>query len=302
MNGIDYNIRRGTRRSLFIACFGALLIALSVLASTVLAPKAAFAVDLNRTVYCSRTGSKYHYVIDCSGMKNPITMTLAEAQNKGKTPCSNCVHDDTDSPAVPPTSSYHFSDVSSATPHAEDILWLYRAGISTGWEESNGSYTFRGMDSVKRQDMAAFLYRLAGSPEFSVSNNAASIFADVNEMTPHYKEIIWLASTGISTGWAEANGSRTFRGMDPVRRQDMAAFLCRLSVYLGHSDCGEGVNPFVDVTADTPHRHEVLWLSQYEITQGWIEADGSRTFRGMDTVKRQDMAAFMHRMSDRGLL
>ena len=108
MNGIDFNIRRGTRRSLFLACFGALLVAFSVIASTMLAPKTAFALDLNRTVYCSRTGSKYHYVFDCSGMKNPISMTLAEAQNKGKTPCSNCVHDDSDSPAVPPTSSYYF--------------------------------------------------------------------------------------------------------------------------------------------------------------------------------------------------
>ena len=61
-----------------------------------------------------------------------------------------------------------FSDVYNAssvlkndqgTPHASDIQWLSDAEISTGWRESNGLYTFRGMDTVKRQDMAAFLHR-----------------------------------------------------------------------------------------------------------------------------------------------
>lgn len=300
MNATDSRVVRNVRRLVFL--FSLCISLLLTFTFTFLAPNSAFAVDLNTTVYCSRTGSKYHYVADCSGMKNPIKMSLSEAQSKGKTPCSNCVHDISDKPSIPVDSPYHFSDVNSTTPHAEDILWLYRAGITTGWDEGNGIITYRGMDSVKRQDMAAFLYRLAGSPEFSASDNKGFVFSDVNETTPHYKEISWLATAGISTGWQEADGSRTFRGMDPVRRQDMAAFLCRLAVYLGHSDYGEGVNPFVDVTIDTPHRHEILWLCQYEITKGWIEADGSRTFRGMDTVKRQDMAAFMHRMSECELL
>ncbi|MCF2562500.1 S-layer homology domain-containing protein, partial [Bifidobacterium boum] len=54
-----------------------------------------------------------------------------------------------------------FRDVSSSTPHASDIAWLADAGVSTGWREPDGSYSFRGMDSVKRQDMAAFLRREA---------------------------------------------------------------------------------------------------------------------------------------------
>ena len=54
-----------------------------------------------------------------------------------------------------------FRDVTSSTPHSADIAWIAEAGISTGWKEQDGSYTFRGMDTVKRQDMAAFLRRLA---------------------------------------------------------------------------------------------------------------------------------------------
>jgi len=54
-----------------------------------------------------------------------------------------------------------FRDVSSSTPHHEDIQWLADNGISTGWKMADGKYEFRGMSNVVRQDMAAFLRRLA---------------------------------------------------------------------------------------------------------------------------------------------
>ena len=192
-----------------------------------------------------------------------------------------------------------FADVSNSTPHADDIRWLASSGISEGWLEQNGSRTFRGMDSVKRQDMAAFLYRLAGSPEFTAPST--SPFVDVNSSTPHYKEICWLAQTGISTGWKVSAGFE-FRGMESVKRQDMAAFLKRLSVYLRKGGVSSTSNPFSDVNDSTPHYEEVLWLSANGVSEGWMESNGARTFRGMSDVVRQDMAAFLHRMDTNGLV
>ncbi|WP_461546261.1 cell wall-binding repeat-containing protein [Senegalimassilia anaerobia] len=49
--------------------------------------------DMNRTVWVSRKGTKYHYSSTCSGMKNPIAMTLQQALDAGKSPCSKCVHE-----------------------------------------------------------------------------------------------------------------------------------------------------------------------------------------------------------------
>ncbi|WP_152357734.1 leucine-rich repeat domain-containing protein [Bifidobacterium ramosum] len=188
-----------------------------------------------------------------------------------------------------------FADVNAKTPHADDITWLASSGISTGWKEADGSATFRGMSSVKRQDMAAFLYRLAGSPAFD-ETKVKNPFRDVTSKTPHYKEIMWLYSTGISTGWRMAGGSYEFRGMNSVVRQDMAAFLHRLADYeKAKPSLGQGVS-FRDVTSSTPHSADITWLAKTGVTTGWAEKDGSTTFRGMSTVKRQDMAAFLHRM------
>lgn len=49
--------------------------------------------DMSHTVWVSRKGTKYHYSSTCSGMKNPIAMTLQQALDAGKSPCSKCVHE-----------------------------------------------------------------------------------------------------------------------------------------------------------------------------------------------------------------
>ena len=198
-----------------------------------------------------------------------------------------------------------FRDVSATTPHREDIVWLADNGISTGWLMPDGTYEFRGMDTVKRQDMAAFLRRLAakygiaGAKDFKPVAADWKRFKDVNSKTPHAEDILWLAKSGISTGWQETDGSWTFRGMDTVKRQDMAAFLYRLADRAGKAS---GVTPktdFTDVTDGTPHYKDVQWLGGSGISQGYRNANGSWRFEGMTSVYRQDMAAFLHRLNNR---
>ena len=134
---------------------------------------------------------------------------------------------------------------------------------------------YRGMSSVIRQDMAAFLYRWAGSPEYTPSNADMHRFRDVDGSTPHAKEIWWLASTGISEGWLESDGSRTFRGMSPVTRQDMAAFLYRLAGTPNRDLDTDGAfiySYFRDVNWSTPHAEDIWWLAMKKISTGWIVA------------------------------
>lgn len=101
------------------------------------------------------------------------------------------------------SSKIQFTDVKQGDEknHASDVQWLADQGISEGWKLSNGKREFRGMQSVARADMAAFLYRLAGSPKYTPSSYIKSKFVDVTEKTPHAKEIWWLAEKGISEGF-----------------------------------------------------------------------------------------------------
>ena len=192
-----------------------------------------------------------------------------------------------------------FADVDAYTPHLEDVLWLAAKGISTGYDEWDGTRTFRGMVPVYRQDMAAFLYRLAGKPTYVPTQKDIARFRDVSWSTPHAAEIWWLASAGISQGWDMHDGTFEFRGTDTVKRQDMAAFLRRLARRMGADvDAPGATNPFRDVSESTAHYEDILWLASTGVTKGWDMGDGTFEFRGMNSVVRQDMAAFLHRLDN----
>ncbi len=127
-----------------------------------------------------------------------------------------------------------FIDVNSSVAHAEDILWLAHQGISEGWLVYDEAREFRPYQSVARCDMAAFLRRLlsrAGISDaayWSPSQMDWLCFKDIDYSSPHAEDVIWLAHAGISQGWIENNGLRTFRPYETVKRCDMAAFLKRL--------------------------------------------------------------------------
>lgn len=186
-----------------------------------------------------------------------------------------------------------FADVLPGAQFSAEIYWLAKKGISTGWVESNGSRTFRPVQPVNRDAMAAFLYRLAGSPAYTPP--ASSPFTDVPVRTQFYKEITWLASKGVSTGWVEGGGSRTFRPVQPVNRDAMAAFMYRFAN--SPSFVAPANSPFSDVPVGTQFYKEITWLASTAISSGWTETDGSKTYRPVQPVNRDAMAAFMFRYS-----
>ena len=110
-----------------------------------------------------------------------------------------------------------FSDVSADAPFAAEIAWVSAAQIASGYADG----TFRATDMVTRQEMAAFLYRAAGSPAFTAPE--VSPFIDVATDHPFYLEISWLSKVGITS----TSDSGLFRPADSVSRQAMATFLQR---------------------------------------------------------------------------
>ena len=112
-------------------------------------------------------------------------------------------------PSLETESSAAFSDVTSSTPHSEDIEWLASQGISNGFRE----LVFRPYASIARCDVAAFLRRAAieigieGAGSWSPSSEDWRRFKDVDTSTSHATDILWLAHAQITTGFSEG----TFR-------------------------------------------------------------------------------------------
>ena len=120
-----------------------------------------------------------------------------------------------------------FDDVGANHQFYDDIQWMAEAGISTGGQLANGDTVYQPGAAVKRQAMAAFLYRLAGEP--SLDEIDGQLFDDVAPSHPFYDPIQWMGATGISTGSPDPDGSGTvFLPNAIVKRQAMAAFLHRI--------------------------------------------------------------------------
>lgn len=172
-----------------------------------------------------------------------------------------------------------FTDVPTTHPFHSEILWLADQGITRGYADG----TFRPSDAVARDAMAAFLYRMQGSPDFTPP--ATSPFSDVPTTYKFYKEVTWLANTGVTTGYADG----TFRPADPVNRDAMAAYLYRISG--NPTFTPPSTSPFKDVPKTFKFYKEITWLANEGITTGY--ADG--TFRPGSAVNRDAMAAYMFR-------
>ncbi len=130
------------------------------------------------------------------------------------------------SPQVTLPARSPFTDVKPGSQFYKEIVWLSQEGISTGWRKSGSKAEFRPKEPIARDAMAAFLYRYADRPSFTPPSR--SPFTDTSATgTQFYKEITWLASTGVSTGWTKGGGKAEYRPYTDITREAMAAFLYR---------------------------------------------------------------------------
>lgn len=165
-----------------------------------------------------------------------------------------------------------------------EIAWMAETGLSNGWPDG----TYRPLVPVKRDAIAAFLYRAAGSPAYTPPK--VSPFKDISARdTIFYKEISWAHEMGIAEGWPDG----TFRPYENAKRDAMAAFLYRASG--SPSFTPPARSPFVDVTRtkNSIFYKEITWAHSEGITTGW----SNRTFQPLSEIKRDAIAAFVYRMT-----
>lgn len=178
-----------------------------------------------------------------------------------------------------------FRDIKAGDVFSHEIFWTATNAIANGYSDR----TFRRFNQVERGAMAAFFYRMAGSPAYTPP--AVSRFKDVPTTHQFYKEISWLAEQGITTGFSDG----TFRPAENINRDAMAAFFYRFAG--SPSFNAPARSPFTDVATNRQFYKEISWLSANKISTGW--ADG--TFHPGEPIRRDAMAAFIYRFMERGL-
>lgn len=195
-----------------------------------------------------------------------------------------------------PLQSLVFTDVPGNYVFHNQIMWMADRGISLGYDVFAGR-EYRPLGAVTRDQMAAFLYRYAGSPAYTPPQ--VSPFVDVPTNYVFYKQIAWLASEGVSTGWDVGGGKKEYRPFVPVSRDVMAAFLYRSAGSPAYS--APSTSPFVDVPKGYVFYKEIAWLGSEGISTGWDMGGGKKEYRPFTSVLRDQMAAFLQRSDARVL-
>ena len=197
---------------------------------------------------------------------------------QGGTLCLSATGDAIPMPSYP---SCKFTDVSASSQYEPYICWLASTGVTTGTSPT----TYSPENSVTREQMAAFLYRLAGSPKFTPPKTPT--FTDVPASSSYFLYVEWLAHTGITTGTSPT----TFSPDSSVTREQMAAFLDRL---VGSPKFTPPKTPtFTDVPASSSYFPQIEWLRNTGITTG----TSPTTYSPKNSVTREQMAVFMQRIA-----
>ncbi|SLM95858.1 S-layer homology domain-containing protein [Brachybacterium nesterenkovii] len=126
------------------------------------------------------------------------------------------IHRAKGSPSSTPPARSPFRDLTPSTMYYKEICWALDQGITTGYPDG----TYRPTEPVERGAVAAFLHRCAGSPTVSTGGQR---FSDVPVSHQFFREISWLVSAGITTGWPDG----TFHPEAAINRDAMAAFMVR---------------------------------------------------------------------------
>ncbi|MCL2112324.1 MAG: S-layer homology domain-containing protein [Streptococcaceae bacterium] len=168
-----------------------------------------------------------------------------------------------------------FKDISNSI-FQKDINWIYSVGVTTGKSPT----IYDPLAKVTRGEMAAFLYRLAGSPSYTPPYN---IYTDISQFK---NQILWLSAANVTNGTAPhytPNGN--------VTRGQMAAFLHRMAKAMGKAPTsGTYTSSFTDIK-NNMFKNDINWLKTTGITTGYTPT----SFKPNNTVTREEMAAFLHR-------
>jgi hypothetical protein len=122
---------------------------------------------------------------------------------------------------LPACTEAAFSDVGMSHPFCREITFMKTSNISTGF----GDGTYRPSAVVTRSAMSAFMARLVGAVLPACTE---APFSDVGISHPFCREITFMKTSGISTGF----GDGTYRPSAVVTRQAMSAFMYRVDALL----------------------------------------------------------------------
>ena len=148
-----------------------------------------------------------------------------------------------------------FTDMPKEGNWAHDSIdWANFSGITGG----KSATRFAPKDSCTREQIVTFLWKAAGAPEPSSTNNP---FTDIKSGKYYYKAVLWAVESGITGGVSKDQ----FGLGRPCTREQAMSFLWKACA---SPEPGSAENPFTDIKEDKYYYKAILWAVENHITGG----------------------------------
>ena len=170
-----------------------------------------------------------------------------------------------------------FTDVMPGSYFYEPVLWALKNGITSG----TSATTFSPDSQCVRSQVVTFLWRAAGSPEPTRTDNP---FVDVKSTDYYYKPVLWALENGITSGVDATH----FGAAVNCSREQVVTFLYQAK---GRPAINGTANPFTDVVKGSYYEKPVLWALENGITSGM----GDGTFGVSVTCTRAQIVTFLYK-------
>lgn len=176
-------------------------------------------------------------------------------------------------------SDVYIQNLATATLYTYTPYRPNQAALDAGWLVGDGC------SSYGNRNFYQYYKQWFGSPN--------TFFADVPESAKFYKEIEWMGTSGLSTGYQTNDGrGAIYQPYVSISREAMAAFLYRLE---GASFTPPKASPFVDVKPTDKFYRQIAWMHAKGYSTGTRQPSGKPRYDSKDPVSRQAMAAFIYR-------
>jgi hypothetical protein len=183
------------------------------------------------------------------------------------------------SPVKNPVAFNDINDLPQAYQTA--INWMGKYAITVG----DGKGNYMPADSITREQMAVFLWKLASKPAQTMPDVPLSDISSLGAVSQ--TAINWLASTGITVG----DGNGHYMPKDNVTREQMAVFMWKLAGE--NAKVGKNKMKFNDIgELGKVSQQAINWIASYSITVG----NGKGDYLPKDMVTRGQMALFMSKL------
>jgi len=176
-----------------------------------------------------------------------------------------------------------FADVANSAWYYDGVVYAYENGIFSG----TSATSFSPSATMTRGQLAAVLWRMAGSPE----PTKAAGFTDVDSDAYYAKAVAWAVENGITSG----KTATTFDPKTPISRQQFATFLYKYAKVMKYDTTAGGmaIREFSDYDQIASYAGEAMgWTNAAGLIQG-----SSGKINPTGTATRAQVAVILMRFS-----